>query len=122
MKKLTILISAIMCAMIFGISAYANTFENTAFTGSWVARGTDGQINAQLDVDYCDSQRIKCRFKTIKDGEVEREYDIYQCPIDDIKANTRFGTVKSANNWFPEGICSIELMRDMIKLLQVVLD
>ena len=114
MKKIIALF--VTLAMVFTATvALATTYENSAFIGSWIARGTDGSINARLYVDYCDSERIKCRFETYKNGETQRYYEIYQAPIDDTKAKSTFSTIDSFNTWYPTGNCEIELTADRIK-------
>jgi len=114
MKKLFGVILAL--AMCIGVvNVQATTYENSAFIGTWRAYGENGAANAFLYVDYCDEYRIKCRFETFKDGEMERKYEIYQCDIDDTKAQTTFSTVDSINNWYPKGDCTIELLTDMIE-------
>ncbi len=118
MRKIISLLIAV--AMLLPMTvAFATTYENAAFIGSWVARGTDGEINARLFVDFCDSERIKCRFNSIKSGEVQREYEIYQTNINDTKAQGTFSTTNSINNWYPSGNCYIELKGDMIEFSMV---
>lgn len=114
MKKIISILALISIIFTMAIPVNATTYENSSFIGKWVAYGTDWRENAYLYVDYCDENRIKCRFETIKDGEVERSYDIYQCAIDDTKATSAFYTVSSSNSWFPSGKCTIELKKDMI--------
>ncbi|MBR5271046.1 MAG: hypothetical protein IKV64_02560, partial [Clostridia bacterium] len=114
MKKIISLLAIISMIFATAVSVSATTYENSSFIGKWVAYGTDWRENAYLYIDYCDDTRIKCRFETIKDGEVERSYDIYQCAIDDTKATSAFYTVSSSNSWFPTGKCTIELKKDMI--------
>lgn len=114
MKKLiSVLISLVM--VMSSTVALATTYENSAFIGSWIARGTDGNINARLFVDFCDSERIKSRFETYKNGNLQRTFEIYQTTINDTKAKGTFSTVFSFNNWNPTGTCDIELTSDRIK-------
>ena len=114
MKKLISILLTVVLTFGMTVALADTTYENAAFIGSWVARGTNGQINARLYVDFCDSERIKCRFETYKDGETERLYEIYQAPINDTKAKSTFSTTKSINNWFPSGTTEIELTADRI--------
>ena len=114
MKKLFgVILTLAMCIGV--VNVQATTYENSAFIGTWRAYGENGAANAFLYVDYCDEYRIKCRFETFKDGEIERKYEIYQCDIDDTKAQTTFSTIDSVNNWYPKGDCTIELLTDMIE-------
>lgn len=114
MKKLASVIFTV-AFLVLGTIAQATTYENSAFIGSWVARGEEGSPNARLYVDFCDSERIKCRFRTFNGEEIEREFEIYQAPINDTQAQSTFSTVKSVNNWYPKGKCSLTLLGDMIE-------
>ena len=89
MKK-TFFIFLFAAFLICFSTAYADTFNNTAFIGEWTSSRADAENYAKLYIDYCDSTVINAHFKRVQNGVQKYEYVLYQGTVEDNCAAMKF--------------------------------
>lgn len=71
-------------------SAYANTFVNEAFVGSYLSAGATSDNYASLDILSCTDTSVSVRFKFVKNNNEQLIYECLDGTMDDNKGTIRF--------------------------------
>ena len=89
MKKLLFTVAALI--MLFAAPASADTFNNSAFIGTWLSSGATDDDFGELTLDFIDSSVFNCHFVYKKAARPTNiYYTIYQGVMNDTYGTARF--------------------------------
>ncbi len=122
MKKLAV--TAISILMLTAATAHADTYNNSAYIGKWVAKDNTAENYTELYINYCNSETISLNFKQVTDGvelfdfreycaEVNDNYAYVQFDYTDEYGTTKPGYIKMS--WFIDNIWVSVYSNDDIK-------
>lgn len=79
--------------------SYADTFNNSAFVGTYLSAGATDSNYGMLNITACDSESITVDFKFVKNGNEQLIYSCSPGTMDDTQGEVRF-TVSYADGRF----------------------
>ena len=115
MKKLLLAIAAAI--MIFGATALADTYNNSAFIGSWLSSGATENDYGELTLDYIDSSIFNCHFVYKKASRPTNiYYTVYQGVMNDTYGTARFSVSNDDVQNYAFGTMELHLYDGQIKV------
>lgn len=122
MKKFAVLAFSLL--MLFGLSAQAAAYNNSAYMGKWVSKSNTESNSTELYINYCDAETIQVDFKQVTDGVELFDFKEYAAKVSDNAAYIEFeytdeyGTTKPGYIkmcWFVDNIWVSAYSNDDIK-------
>lgn len=115
-KKLTVFFAVLSLLTAIIPSAYANTFVNEAFAGSYLSAGATEDNYASLDILSCTDTSISVRFKFIKNNNEQLVYECYDGTMDDTTGTVRFNVTYQNGQYVSGGTMTLQLDTWCVKL------
>lgn len=108
-KKLTALLAVLSLIIAVIPSAYANTFVNEAFKGSYLSAGATEDNYALLDIINCTDTTISVNFRFVKNNNEQLIYECYDGTMNDTTGTVRFKVSYKDGQYVSDGTMSIQL-------------
>ncbi len=90
-------------------AAYANTFVNEAFAGSYLSAGATNENYASLDILTCTDTTVSVKFKFIKNNNEQLIYECYDGTMNDNIGTIRFKVSYPDGSYVTEGTMNLTL-------------
>lgn len=117
MKKLIITLFAAASLMLCGASVSADTYNNSAFIGTWLSSGATENEYGKLTMDYCDSDIFNCRFEYKKASRPTNiYYTMYQGVILDTFGTARFTVSNDDVQNYATGTAELWLYSSQVRI------
>lgn len=108
-RKTAAVIAAMTVTASLMPAAYANTFVNEAFAGSYLSAGATNDNYASLDILTCTDTSVSVNFKFVKNGNQQLIYECYEGTMNDNEGNIRFKVSYQDGSYVTEGTMQLTL-------------
>ena len=117
MKKIILALFAAVSLMLCGMSASADTYNNSAFIGTWLSSGATAEEYGKLTIDYCDSDIFNCRFEYKKPSRpTNLYYTLYQGVMSDTYGTARFTVSNDTSKDYAAGTAELLLYSSQVRI------